>query len=442
MIPIALLLLGREPLQRRWRLIAVIGAIWFVAGVLTFLDALDGLVWFPEWAFGYFLLGEGALSMLAACGNTGAARRLRWAKAIAFLLTGLLALSEHPTSHFLLAILFGGAFLVDGAVRIACAAVVRFPGWRIGVAGGALEILLAAFLIEPYPTWYAGTIGYMVAVGFMLSGAAMWRLARRLRRLPAATPLAALLWNRALPQFTPGAGPARGDDAQELIVHVWTPTGTANTPLRQRAIQRYIAAVDSAGVISTGHAALEHAPGVYVSHYPAVEIDRSPGQFTRTLRAVAENDVAGRFQPSYAEEAAGWCGSTIQVRFRSFDAARLLAFWAEYRKDATYNLTNRNCSSAVAHALDAAVEGVFARRTHPWLAFLRALLSPELWAASLLRKRAETMTWTPGLVLDYARALNAIIDPPPGPWLTLARYRVWFAWRLRPRRAIGQPAAS
>ena len=51
------------------------------------------------------------------------------------------------------------------------------------------------------------------------------------------------------------------------------------------------------------------------------------------------------------------------------------------------------------------------------------------------------MTWTPGLVLDYARALNAIIDPPPGPWLTLARYRIWLAWRLRPRRVMGQPAA-
>ena len=220
-----------------------------------------------------------------------------------------------------------------------------------------LEILLAAFLIEPYPTWYAGTIGYMVGVGFMLSGGAMWRLARRLRRLPAATPLAALLWNRALPQLVPEPGSANAEDAQALIVHVWTPTGTATTPLRQRAIQRYIAAVDADGVVSTGHAALEHAPGVYVSHYPAVEIDRSPGQFTRTLRAVTENDVAGRFQPSYAEEAAGWCESTTQVRFRSFDAARLAAFWSEYRKDATYNLTNRNCSSAVAHALDAAVEG-------------------------------------------------------------------------------------
>jgi len=30
-----------------------------------------------------------------------------------------------------------------------------------------------------------------------------------------------------------------------------------------------------------------------------------------------------------------------------------------------------------------------------------------------LRKRAAAIAWTPGLVLDYARALRVAIDPPP-----------------------------
>ncbi|MGG2362136.1 DUF308 domain-containing protein, partial [Salmonella enterica] len=94
-------------------------------------------------------------------------------------------------------------------------------------------------------------------------------------------------------------------------------------------------------------------------HYPAVEIDRSGADFARVLRATADNNVAGRFLPSYAEESAGWCPSTFQIPIRGVDGTALCAFWALYRQDETYNLTNRNCSSAVALNLDAGIEGMF-----------------------------------------------------------------------------------
>ncbi|MGC8200790.1 DUF308 domain-containing protein, partial [Salmonella enterica] len=51
-----------------------------------------------------------------------------------------------------------------------------------------------------------------------------------------------------------------------LTVHVWTPAGSAKGPARrQPLIDRYIAAVDNQGVISTGHAALEILPELYIS---------------------------------------------------------------------------------------------------------------------------------------------------------------------------------
>ena len=179
-------------------------------------------------------------------------------------------------------------------------------------------------------------------------------------------------------------------------------------------LNRYIAAVDVNGVISTGHAALESPEGVYVSLYPAQEIDRSPEQFGALLRATAENDVPGVFQPDYATEAQAWCPSTTQVRIRNYDAAKLQAFWDVYRQDATYNLTHRNCSSSVSRALEAALDGVVGRLHGPqagWRVLLRLLLTPELWVASQIRKRALTMAWTPGLTLDYARALSMLADP-------------------------------
>jgi hypothetical protein len=209
--------------------------------------------------------------------------------------------------------------------------------------------------------------------------------------------------------------PATPDDAghDDLVVHVWTPTGRRRNARQRPLIDRYIAAVDHKGRISTGHAALELAPNVYISHYPAVEIDRSPEEFRRVLRASVDNDIPGRFLPSYAEEAAGWCEATEHIRFTRIDRLRVRHFWRAYRSDTAYNLTSRNCSSAVVNALDAALEGVLGQTERPWRAFFRAITTPELWIAGVLRRRAEAMAWTPGLVLDYARLLHVVVEPLP-----------------------------
>ena len=41
----------------------------------------------------------------------------------------------------------------------------------------------------------------------------------------------------------------------------------------------------------------------------------------------------------------------------------------------------------------------------------------------LIRQRAESMAWTPGLVLDYARAMGAVIHPPEMLWRRLLQRR-------------------
>jgi hypothetical protein len=55
------------------------------------------------------------------------------------------------------------------------------------------------------------------------------------------------------------------------------------------------------------------------------------------------------------------------------------------------------------------------------------LLTPELWVAAHLRKRAATMAWTPGLTLDYARAMSMLADPRPFAWATVCG--VGWRWR-------------
>ncbi len=440
MIRLVLLLLGANFIRQRWRALAVIGALWGMLGLALFIDALDGVVYFPIHIFGYLLIIEALVTLVATTSNRGTQTVLRKGRGVIFLLLGLLIIDPHRASSFILAMIFGLVFAVDGILRIASAQVVRFTGWRLSMALGAAELVFAIFMFEPYPTYYAGTVPYCVGVGLMLSGFGTLRLALRLRKLPPHASVLALLarGDGESVRLLDAAEPTKAQPLPVLTVHVWTPVGSAIDALPQPVLDRYVAAVDGQGVISTGHAALEVPSVLYISHYPATEIDHSPEDFRALLRATQENNVPGRFQPSYAIESAGWCDSTAKVTFERYNLARLQAFWAHYSQDDTYNLTNRNCSSTVAMALEVSMEGTFGGGGRGILRFLSAMVNPELWVASQLQKHAQAAAWTPGLVLDYARALKVAIDPPPLGLVTLSKY---FASAYRYTRAVrrGEP---
>ena len=443
MIRLVLLLLGADFIRRHWRMLAVIGAVWGVLGLALFIDALDGVMYFPIHIFGYILILEALVTLVATTSNRGTQTVLRKTRGVIFLLLGLAIIDPHHASSFILAMVFGIVFAVDGILRIASAQVVRFSGWRLSMALGAFELIFAIFMFEPYPTYYVGTVPYCIGVALMLSGFGTLRLAFRLRKLPPGASVLALLARGdgesvAMLDADPALPVAPAVQRPPLTVHVWTPVGSAVDALPQPILDRYVAAVDGQGVISTGHAAME-VPGIlYISHYPAAEIDHSPEDFRALLRATKENDVLGKFQPSYAIESAGWCESTAKVTFERYNLAHLERFWAHYSEDKTYNLTNRNCSSTVAMALEVSMEGTFGGGSQGLLKFLSAMVNPELWVASQLQKHAQGAAWTPGLVLDYARALKVAIDPPPLGLVTLIQY---FGSAYRYTRAVrrGEP---
>jgi uncharacterized membrane protein HdeD (DUF308 family) len=438
-IRLVLLLLGADFIRQRWRVLAVIGSAWALLGLALFIDALDGVVYFPIHIFGYLLIIEAVVTLVATTSNRGTQTVLRKARGVIFFVLGILIIDPHRASSFILAMIFGVVFAVDGVLRIASAQVVRFTGWRLSMLLGALELAFAIFMFEPYPTYYAGTVPYCVGLGLMLSGFGTLRLALRLRRLPPRASVLALLARGDGESVSMlEAEPRAGSQVPTLTVHVWTPTGSAINAVPQPVLDRYVAAVDGQGVISTGHAALDVPDVLYISHYPAAEIDHSPEDFRAILRATKENDVPGKFQPSYALESAGWCESTAKVTFERYNLGRLRAFWARYSMNQTYNLTNRNCSSTVAMALEVAMEGTLGGNGRGLQAFLSAMVNPELWVASQLQRHAQAAAWTPGLVLDYARALKVGIDPPPLGVVTLAKY---FASAYRYTRAVrrGEP---
>lgn len=193
---------------------------------------------------------------------------------------------------------------------------------------------------------------------------------------------------------------------EQAVVHVWTATG--QLPLFFKIIQRYIVSRNSLGVISTGHVAFE-LDEIYISHYPEKDIDRDTAQFLQILKSTEENNDTGVFQVSYLDEMKIASPSNFKLTIDGISKEKLDTFWQEYSKDTTYNLTNRNCSTVVSLALVKSTEGYFAEKRGGFMLLLKLLFSPELWVMSQLRKHASIMTWTPGIVLDYSRAMSVLL---------------------------------
>ena len=257
MIDIILLLLGGDYVRRRWALLAALGITWLAAGVWLCIDALDGVLYFPLEIFALLVLLESLIALTLARSGLSRAPRLRLIQASALALIALLILSPWSLGKMVLALLLAAAFALDGATRIVTAWHVRFPGWRVTLLGGVLLIVLAITVAAPWPIVYVDTVPYCIGVGLIFSGIIITRLAFRLRHWPPHSTLATQLVHRRtgadlelppVPPTPPGHTP--------LVVHVWTALGTAVDPIHRPLLDRYIAAVDAKGTISTGHAAL------------------------------------------------------------------------------------------------------------------------------------------------------------------------------------------
>lgn len=435
MIRLLFLLLGARALKPVWPYLMTAGILWMLLGALILYDLSDGVLTVVLDAFALFLVVEGLVELVAAASQ---GLRRHWIDAlrgIAFLFAAFVVFDIPWDNNIAAALVFGTAFLADGVLRIGSACFVHGPRWRLGILAGLTEISLSLMILFEFPVPHRFTVPFCFALLLLTSGYALVRMALPLRRLRdrasiTTLPLyAARNWQGGRINLIVPEPPATPDPNQILNVYVWTAVGSARDPQRRLLIDRYIAAVDRNGVISTGHAALEMPPDIYISHYPANDIDHSPDDFRALLLASPENNVPGRFNESLAVESANWCKPDQQVSFRRFNPLALRAFWREYSKDNTYNLTARNCSTTVIQALDAAIEG--AGYTGRLLRdSFRILSDPHFWIMRILRGRAEAMTWTPGLVLDYARMLNQVVEHSERRW------RTRISEAIRSRRAL------
>jgi len=190
-------------------------------------------------------------------------------------------------------------------------------------------------------------------------------------------------------------------------VHIWTPTTVAKVDAAPNLISRYVAARDAEGKFTVGHTALEMNPELYISH-----CDGDPTAFENSdevWETLRSKDVPGVFLPSFEEEIKTYVQPSATIRFRNFSAGQLRTFWTLYRSVTAYNFTNRNCSVAVALALEAALMGSLTTR-HRIRTLFWLLTNKDLWVAHFIRWKAREMVWTPGMMRDYVGALHRVVE--------------------------------
>lgn len=441
MIKLAFLLIGGRAFREDWWEPAVAGLLTIALGFAVIADVSDGLTTLATQLFGLLFLIQGLMALFGmAFRTTNAGRNAEGVKAGVMLVLGAMILDPSMRSEPILNWLFAAGLVIDGLSRLATVALVRFRRWGHALIACSFEVLLAVLIVSEWPLPSRLNIPLCVSLLLVMSGITMVRLAFTLRRHNVEEPLYAHPmfcvrgWNdnvRHLPD-----DPVRTSRYRTMRVLVWTPAGAVEMQPRRPIIDRYLAALDKHGELSIGHAAIEMGPDFYLSHWPANEIDPGECQVTEVLYAGADNDVPGLFQPSYEHECNIWTPADEEIVFNRLDPAHLEGFIRGYCEHSTYNVTNRNCSIAVAGALEAGLEASLECRS-PWLRLCRLMLTPSLWEAAYIRSRAAHLCWTPGLVLDYARALQRLVEPTHVPWPV----RLFQGLRLRAVSMFGREIA-
>ena len=418
MFRLVLILFGGDALIRRWGVFLALGLLALMAGLVVLIDLADGVVNISAHVLGALLLVLGAVELVVASSQVGLRRRLHLFRGTALLMGAFLVLDFPWNNEIATGVLFGLAFIFNGLLRIGGALLIRHAKWRTSVLLGCGYLIFAVLLLTRWPLADEMNVSFCLGIALLTGGFITLRFAVRVKWLPKGCRLAAIaFYQDAQPQEaalhiaslpTDADVPtAFGSFLPPMIVHVWTAVDSASARIRLPIIERYVVAVSRKGTAYSGHTALENGPDLYISHHPRDRLRIGLDNVLQEAQATAANNKPGHWGPSYADEAGTSRPSTIQVKFNSYNPHYLAAFWHTYRQDNTYNFARRNCSSVVARAIDAALEGVFAAKPF-WRTLLWLMFHPDIWMAASARLRAEYLAWSPGLVLDYANAMRRI----------------------------------
>ncbi len=419
---LAMLLLGPGNLNRsRWYLTAL-GLILCAVGLFIVIDASDTVTLISLEAFGWVMVVMGlaklAFSILAGGGGMPS---FFGVQGLVFIILGI-AIADFPhQSENAVPWLFGLALLLNGLYQLLSALIIRYPNWGWFLASGIGHLIFGGVLFLEWKESVTWVVPLFLGGGMILIGLTTLRTALRLGRYlrgkdESDTELAIRYFldfhvaGRFRERYLTAPVPPVevNEEHGDLLVHIWTPVTVAGVERNPTLVNRYVMARDDDGKCTVGHSALEMNPDIYISH-----CDNDPIAFEmandEVLGVLRSKEVPGIFLSSFEEEIKSYVMPSATIRFRNFNEAQLRTFWALYRKVTAYNFTNRNCSVAVAMALEAALMGSLdtGRR---FRTLLYLLTNKDLWVAHFIRWKAREMVWTPGMMLDYAVALQRVVE--------------------------------
>ena len=434
MFRLALIFFGGDSLIRRWKFFVTVGVLAGLFGIVLLIDLHDGVADIAAEVLGAALFVQGIFELVAGTAHTRLRRRLQMLRGFAMLVVACLILDFPWDNSITAGALFSAAFIFNGLLRIGSSCLIRYPAWRQSCVLGLAYLVMAGLLLTSWPLRDGLNVSFCVGLALLTTGWVMVRGGLRLKRLPPGSGLASIEVyhnQRYLPSMsTPDPVVGSAAPSVPMVVHVWTAVDSTVDRIKLPIIERYVVALSRKGNASSGHAALECGPGLYISHHPAERLRINAQNVLQEARATPENNRVGRWGSTYLEEEAKGRPSTVKIRFRIYSPFYLQAFWDGYRQDATYNFTHRNCSSVVVQAVDAALEGVFTDKPF-WRTLLRLVFHPDMWLAGSVRVRAESLAWSPGLALDYISAVRRVTDPRYDLRLHLMR-----RWRTKRRRRL------
>jgi uncharacterized membrane protein HdeD (DUF308 family) len=446
-IRLILLLLGTSSFKFEWKWLALIGAATAAFGAFMAIEACDGQSIFIIDSLGWILFVIGVVELfhfMIAQWDSSAPARL--GRAAVFTLLGLIAIFDPDDAACWDAVIIGIIFSGLGIFRIFFSLLGRYPHWRVVLSHGVFNLLLGCLFFWQWEEHEHWLIPLFFGCALTLTGLFTLSTAWNLRNSclfieEAGDDIGALDYFiryhvglryrpifESLPALTKVVHELKEfmrdelNQAKGLFVHIWTPVGSADNPVPSKSaiplVSRYVMVQDEKGAVSIGHAAMEMKPDLYISHYNRESYDQVmrgeaeiPENVSLIESAKAKN-VDGTFFESYSKEVENWKNPNETLNLSRFNEKYLRLFWRYYSKDSTYNLAQKNCSVTVIMALDAAVMGSL-RGPKMVLMFFKLLFDKDMWLASFIRKRAEDMVWSPGLVRDYVATLQKVFTRYP-----------------------------
>ena len=419
---LALLLLGPDTLYKSRRYFIVIGCLLTLIGLSIVIDASDTVTLISLEAFGWVIvvIGLARMAFSIMSGGGGAPSFYNF-QGVLFVILGF-AIADFPhQSENAIPWMFAIVMLMNGFYQSFSSLIIRYPNWGWFLVSGIAHLIVGGLLLFEWKHVVYWVVPLFLGAGITLMGLTILRTTLRLGRYLKGSQAGASeasvryfldfhvpgRFRRNYPMADPVEPPDVSSTHGDLLVHIWTPTTVAKSQVNPNIISRYVMAQDNDGKFAVGHSALEMEPDVYISH-----CDGDPTAFDtgdevwKTLRS---KDAPGIFISSFKEEISSYVLPSASIRFRNFNAEQLRTFWAMYRSVDCYNFTNRNCSVVVALALEAALVGTF-RKGKRLRRILYLLTSKDLWVAHFIRWKAREAVWTPGLMLEYALALQRVVE--------------------------------